>query len=119
MKNSFQNISRSDLMVKIDKKWKKIGEIMKNTKELDVENILIVPMEDWNPSILSTKRKEIIKVLKSRKVSSEMELAKILKRERPNVLKDLRLLEHYGLVRTVRKGNKVVPQNVKSMIITY
>ena len=106
-------------MVKMDKKWKKIGEIMKNTKELDVENILIVPMEDWNPSVLSPKRKEIIKVLKSRKVKSEMELAKILKRERPNVLKDLRLLEHYGLVRAIRKGNKVVPQNVKSMIITY
>ena len=119
MKNLFQNISRSDLMVKIDPKWIKIGEIMKNSKELDVENILIVPMEDWNPSILSTKRKEIIKVLKARKVKSEMELAKILKRERPNVLKDLRLLEHYGLIRTIRKGNKVVPQNIKSMIITY
>ena len=65
-------------MVKIDKKWKKIGEIMKNTKELDVENILIVPMEDWNPSVLSPKRKEIIKILKSREVSSEMELAKLL-----------------------------------------
>jgi len=106
-------------MTKIDKKWKKIGEIMKNTKELDVDNILIVPIEDWNPSILSRKRKEIIRVLKERKVKSEMELAKILKRERPNVLKDLRLLEHYGLVKTVRKGNRVVPQNVKSMIITY
>jgi len=106
-------------MTKIDKKWKKIGEIMKNMKELDVDNILIVPIEDWNPSILSRKRKEIIRVLKERKVKSEMELAKILKRERPNVLKDLRLLEHYGLVKTVRKGNRVVPQNVKSMIITY
>lgn len=106
-------------MVKIDKKWKKIGEIMKNTKELDVENIIIVPMEEWNPSVLSPKRKEIIKVLKAKRVTSEMELAKILKRKRPNVLKDLRLLEHYGLVRTVRNGNRVVPQNVKSMIITY
>ena len=48
-----------------------------------------------------------------------MELAKILKRERPNVLKDLRLLEHYGLIRTVRKGNRVVPENTNSVIITY
>ena len=111
------NIQRK--LINMKKKWKKIEQIMKDTKELDMENIIIVPMEDWNPSVLSPKRKEIIKVLKARKVSSEMELAKILKRKRPNVLKDLRLLEHYGLVRAVRKGNRVVPENVKSMIITY
>jgi predicted transcriptional regulator len=48
-----------------------------------------------------------------------MELAKLLKRKRPNVVKDLQLLEHYGLIKTTRKGNKVIPEKVESLIITY
>ena len=96
-----------------------MGEIIKNTKEFEVENVIIVPMEDWNPSILSKKRKEILNVLKSERVHSEMELAKVLNRKRPNVLKDLKMLEHYGLVRMEKQGNRVVPENVNSLIITY
>jgi predicted transcriptional regulator len=96
-----------------------MGEILTNTKEFEVENVIIVPMEDWNPSILSKKRKEILHVLKSKRVHSEMELANVLNRKRPNVLKDLKILEHYGLVRMVKNGNRVVPENVNSLIITY
>ena len=106
-------------MTKIDKKWIRMGEILKNTKEFEVKNVLIVPMEDWNPSILSKKRKEILNVLKSKRVNSEMELASVLNRKRPNVLKDLKMLEHYGLVRMVKKGNRMIPENVNSVIITY
>ena len=110
---------RGENLGRTDKKWKKIEQIIKDTKELNVENIIIVPMEDWNPSVLTKKRQEILKVLKTKKIKSEMELAKVLKRKRPNVVKDLQLLEHYGLIKTTRKGNKVVPEKVESMIITY
>jgi len=108
-----------DLLVKLDIKWNRMGGIIKNTKEFKVENVIIVPLEDWNPSILSKKRKEILNVLKSKRVHSEMELAKVLNRKRPNVLKDLKILEHYGLIRMVKQGNRVVPENVISLIITY
>jgi predicted transcriptional regulator len=110
---------RGEYLGRTDKKWKKIEQIIKDTKELNVENIIIVPMEDWNPSVLTKKRQEILKVLKNKRIKSEMELAKVLKRKRPNVVKDLQILEHYGLIKTTRKGNKVVPEKVESMIITY
>jgi len=100
-------------------KWKRIEQIIRESKELDVENIIIVPMEDWNPSVLTRKRQEILSALKNGKFKSEMELAKALKRKRPNVVKDLQLLEHYGLIKTTRKGNRVIPEKVESMIITY
>lgn len=76
-------------------------------------------MEDWNPSVLTRKRQEILSALKTNKFNSEMELAIALKRKRPNVVKDLQLLEHYGLIKTTRKGNRVIPKIVESMIITY
>lgn len=106
-------------MARVSKKWKRIEQIILESKELDVENIIIVPMEDWNPSVLTRKRQEILSALKTRKFNSEMELAKALKRKRPNVVKDLQLLEHYGLIKTTRKGNRVMPEKVESMIITY
>jgi predicted transcriptional regulator len=106
-------------MPKPKRNWKKILQIMEKTKDLDVENVLIVPLEDWNPTILSKKRREILKVLRSRNVKSEQELANIVNRKRPNVLKDLKLLEHYGLIKMIRQGNRVVPKEVRSIIVTY
>lgn len=47
-----------------------------------------------------------------------MDIAKILKRKQANVLKDRRLQEDYGFAWIVR-GNRVLPENVKSMIITH
>jgi predicted transcriptional regulator len=106
-------------MEKLEKKWDRIIEIIENTKESDFEGTLIVPLEDWNPSILSRKRTEILRVLKERDVRSEDELAKILKRKRPNVVNDLKLLEHYGLLKRVRVGKRVVPRIEKTEIIIY
>jgi predicted transcriptional regulator len=106
-------------MKKIEKKWDRIIEIIENTKGSDFEGTLIVPLEEWNPSILSRKRIELLRVLKERNVKSEDDLAKILKRKRPNVVNDLKLLEHYGLLKRVRVGKRVIPKIEKTEIIIY
>jgi predicted transcriptional regulator len=57
--------------------------------------------------------------IRKRNIKSEYELAKILKRKRPNVVKDLKLLEHYGLLTRERVGKRVVPKIAKTEIIIH
>jgi len=106
-------------MVNIERDWEEIMKIINETKDLDLDSVLIVPMEDWNPTILSEKRKEILSVLKQKRFESEGELAKYLKRKRPNVVSDLKLLEHYGLIELKREGRKMRPILKKTEIILY
>lgn len=84
-----------------------------------MERILIVSLEDWNPSILSEKRKKLILMLRKGDVKSETDLARRLGRKRPNVVSDLNLLEHYGLIERTKQGQRVIPRVVKSQIVIY
>jgi predicted transcriptional regulator len=106
-------------MRKNRRNWKKILETIESTKETNFDKTLIVPLEQWNPSILSRKRKELIIAIKNHNVKSEDDLAKIVGRKRPNVVNDLKLLEHYGLLKRVRIGKRVVPKLEKTEIIIY
>jgi predicted transcriptional regulator len=99
--------------------WKKILETIENSKDTNLEKTLIVPLEQWNPSILSRRRKELLIAIKNHKVKSEDDLARIVGRKRPNVVNDLKLLEHYGLLKRVRVGKRVVPKLEKTEIIIY
>jgi len=106
-------------MRKNKRNWKKILETIESTKGTNLEKTLIVPLEQWNPSILSRKRKELLIAIKNHNVKSEDDLARIVKRKRPNVVNDLKLLEHYGLLKRVRVGKRVVPKLEKTEIIIY
>ncbi len=106
-------------MRKNKKNWKKILETIESTKNTNLEKTLIVPLEQWNPSILSRRRKELLIAIKNHKVKSEDDLAKIVNRKRPNVVNDLKLLEHYGLLKRVRVGKRVIPKLDKTEIIIY
>ncbi len=106
-------------MRKNKRNWKKILKSIESTKDTNLEKTLIVPLEQWNPSILSKKRKELLIAIKNHNVRSEDELARIVGRKRPNVVNDLKLLEHYGLLKRVRVGKRVVPKLEKTEIIIY
>ena len=98
---------------------KKILESIEINNDNYLEKTLIVPLEQWNPSMLSRKRKELLIALKNHDVKSEDDLARIVGRKRPNVVNDLKLLEHYGLLKRVRVGKRVVPKLDKTEIIIY
>jgi predicted transcriptional regulator len=102
-----------------ERRWNDILDIIKSTKGTNLDKTLVVPLEQWNPSILSKKRKELLIAIKNHDIKSEEELAKIVKRKRPNVVNDLKLLEHYGLLKRVRVGKRVIPKIEKTDIIIY
>jgi predicted transcriptional regulator len=106
-------------MRKNKRNWKKILKSIESTKDTNLEKTLIVPLEQWNPSILSKKRKELLIAIKNHNVKSEGDLARIVGRKRPNVVNDLKLLEHYGLLKRVRVGKRVIPKLEKTEIIIY
>ncbi len=103
----------------LEEKWGKIKKIIESTRDSDFERILVVPLEEWNPSILSEERKRLLLTLKGGKIESETDLAKQLGRKRPNVMVDLKLLEHYGLIERIREGRRTVPKIVKNQIVIY
>jgi len=98
------------------KNWDAIIKEMKK-KRTGTENVLIVELKDFNPTILSEKRKELLNVIKTKKIKSETQLAQLVKRQRENVVADLKLLEHYGLIERKRIGNKVVPKDINTNIV--
>ena len=106
-------------MTKNKRNWKNILDTIENTKGSNLEKALIVPLEQWNPSILSRKRKELLLAIKNHDIKSEEDLARIVKRKRPNVVNDLKLLEHYGLIKRIRMGKRVIPKLEKTEIIIY
>ncbi len=103
----------------LKEKWGKIKNIIESTRDSDFERILVVPLEEWNPSILSEKRKRLLLRLKAGKIESESDLARQLGRKRPNVMVDLKLLEHYGLIERIKHGRRTVPRVVKNQIVIY
>ncbi len=100
-------------------RWKEVQKIIESTKDSDFKRTLIVPLKDWNPSILSKKRKRLLLMLKEREAESETHLAKLLGRKRPNVVADLKLLEHYGLIERIKRGQRTIPRAIKNLIIIY
>lgn len=52
---------------------------------------------------LTLKRRELLKVIKSRNPKSIYELAKIVNRSQENVFSDVKFLEDLGLIETVRE----------------
>jgi predicted transcriptional regulator len=68
-----------------------------------------VPRTNWNPTVLTTARNNLLTVIEEKKPTSITELAKYLNRKRENVYSDLKILEHYGLVKLEKDGNNTVP----------
>ena len=100
-------------------RWKDVQRMIESTKESDFDRTLIVPLADWNPSILSNKRKRMLLMIKEREIESETHLARLLGRKRPNVVADLKLLEHYGLIERIKRGRRTIPKAKKTQIIIF
>ena len=99
------------------KKWEQIQHVIEETKDADLNRILIVSLKDWNPAVLSPKRKELLMLIREKDIRSESELARSLGRKRPNVVADLKLLEHYGLIKRTRVGKNTISTVEKTQIM--
>ena len=80
---------------------------------------LILPIEDshkWK-RIFTKERLKIISTLRKRNPISQTDLAKKLGRKRENVIYDLRVLEHLDIVRSERRGKRVIEKLNKNLIV--
>ena len=103
---------------------KDVGEFLDNIVNMPEEILpsgkyLILPIDkarEWK-SIFTEERLRIISILKSANPISQTELAEMLGRKRENVIHDLKVLHHVGLVRFEKEDNKVITKINKDMII--
>ena len=76
------------------------------------KKILVLLPEDsdkWS-SVFTRERIRIINVLRRQNPLSQTDLARILNRNRENVIYDLKILKHFDIIKQEREGSRV---NVK------
>ncbi|MEK6843430.1 MAG: ArsR family transcriptional regulator [Candidatus Micrarchaeota archaeon] len=95
-------MSLDDFARRADAKIKQIKE--GKTAEFEGKK-LVFPSLDILRKVLTPKRIQMLRVIRANNPSSIYELAKLLKKDRRNVLKDLRYLEGTGLIE-VKKDSK-------------
>lgn len=87
----------------------RVGKLVKEAdkgvrKRLRGESLSVESFSDLAKA-LTLKKRELLKVIKSRKPKSIYELAKIVDRSQENVFSDVKFLEYLGLIETVREIN--------------
>lgn len=86
-----------EILVMSDKQYSKhLNDIVKSGKK-STNTIVLNKYEDLT-KILTKERIRMLKIIHSEKPNSISELAKLLNRDRRNVLADLNYLEGFGLV---------------------
>ena len=86
-----------EILVMSDKQYSKhLNEIVKSGKK-STNKIVLSKYEDLT-KILTKERIRMLRIIHSEKPKSISELAKLLNRDRRNVLADLNYLEGFGLV---------------------
>lgn len=80
---------------------------------------LILPIRKTNEwrRIFTDERLRIMSVLRSANPLSETELAEMLGRKRENVIFDLNILKHFGLIRIEKEDNRSIARMNKDVII--
>ncbi len=100
------------------------GDTLKKLVDLPEEVLpsgkyLLLPInksDEWR-KIFTKERLKIISTLKNANPVSESKLAEILGRKRENVMYDIKILKHLGVVRTEKEDNRVIVRVNKDMVI--
>lgn len=87
----------------------RVGKLVKGVdkgirKKLTDESLSVGSFNDLAKA-LTPKKRELLKVIKSRKPKSIYELAKMVNRSQENVFSEVKFLEELGLIETVKETN--------------
>jgi predicted transcriptional regulator len=96
-----------------DEKWKAAISFLKKVgrapdKFPDKLAVFVLTDEELY-QIFTKERFRILKALKEKRFPSITMLSDFLGRDKAAVDRDLKILEEYGLIKRVKKGNRVVP----------
>ncbi|MFH1442492.1 MAG: HTH domain-containing protein, partial [Candidatus Micrarchaeota archaeon] len=88
-----------------------IAKAIKEGRHVEYEGKTIVfPNLDLLRQFLTPQRLRMLHAIRTQNPSSVYELAKMLKRDRRNVLKDLRSLQDLGLIKIRKENKKAAPR---------
>ena len=101
-----------------------VGETIDGILDLPDElssgkDFLVLSLDDigkWD-KIFTKKRMEIVRELKKKNPKSETQLANALKRKRENVIYDLKILEHFNIIKRKKEGRRTVIQLNRSLAV--
>jgi len=84
-----------------------VKKIVDNPKKLPRNNIIYVDSVNDLQTLFAPKKIELMRLIKEKQNTSIKDIARKLKRKREAVSRDIHLLQSYGLIQLIRKGNKV------------
>lgn len=96
-----------------------IEEIVEDPEKFDSipDNMLFAKDYETIHKVLTDKRLELIRVIKANPELNIDALAKLLKRKREAVSRDLRILESMGVLKLRKEGKKRIPEIQKLYIL--
>lgn len=89
-------------------------EIINET--IDIPDNALITLSDAT-TIFTKKRLELIETIKSRHPQSVQELAKMTKRVKQAVTRDLKILERFEIIRLEKKGRNAIPLVEREIVV--
>lgn len=98
------------------KEWLTVldNEILNET--IDIPDNAIISLPE-STSIFTKKRLELIETIKKHHPQSVQELAKMTKRVKQAVTRDLKILERFGIIRLEKKGRNAIPLVEREIVV--
>ncbi len=90
------------------------NNILNKTIDFPDNTLISLPS---STSLFTKKRLELIEQIKSKNPQSVQELAKITKRAKQAVTRDLKILERFGIIRLEKKGRTAIPIVERQIVI--
>ena len=94
-----------------------LNYLIEEEPEIDGSQVVFVMEKEELTRIITKKRLELLDVISKQNPNTVKELAMRVKREDSAVDRDLKILEHYSLVKLERKGREVTPKVLRKAIV--
>ena len=98
------------------KEWLRVIDKGILNETIDISDNAIITLPE-STSIFTKKRLELIEAIKSFRPQSVQELAKITKRAKQAVTRDLKILERFEIVRLEKKGRTSLPIVEREVVV--
>ncbi|MCR4368557.1 MAG: hypothetical protein NUV67_01480, partial [archaeon] len=91
--------------------------VLKNPDKYPDKGVLVSLSDEEMAQLFTKKRLELVRVIQGNKPGNVSELCGLVGRRLSAVMRDLNLLQNFGIIKLEKKGKNVRPRVIKSILI--
>ncbi len=104
-----------------EEKWDAIktylNKVLENPNRYPDKGLLLSLSDEEITQIFTKERLKLVRLIQDKKPKNATELSELAQRRLSAVMRDLILLEHFGIVELQKKGKNIVPTVEKEILI--